>query len=116
MWQIKRIYEPAETSDGYRVLIDRLWPRGMTKAEAKLDEWLKDIAPSAELRRTFCHDPALFESFSKGYLRELQQGVAHQAGEHLRQIAATQTVTLLYGAKDEQFNHARVLLDYLQST
>lgn len=114
MWQIKRIYMPVSADDGYRVLIDRLWPRGVSKAEAKLDEWLKAIAPSEQLRRAFHHGEMPFDAFSVAYRQELQQGEAEQACRHLQQLAATQMVTLLYGAKDEQHNHARVLLDVLQ--
>lgn len=115
MWKIKRIYIPAEDDDGYRVLIDRLWPRGISKTDAKLNEWLKDIAPSSELRKWFHHNPDLYTVFSEAYLKELQQGAQQQACKHLKRIAATQIVTLLYGARDPQINHARVLLAYLTS-
>lgn len=105
--KIKRIYETPESEDGYRMLIDRIWPRGVSKEEADLDEWNKDIAPSTELRKWFGHKPDLFEEFSKRYKAEL-----HDKSEELKRIKAIakkQKLTLLYGAKDEKVNHAVVL-------
>jgi uncharacterized protein YeaO (DUF488 family) len=105
--QKKRIYEDAANNDGYRVLVDRIWPRGISKEKAKLDEWMKEIAPSTELRKWFGHDSDKFEEFKKRYKDEL--------GEHedlLDQLAEKSTekkVTLLYGAKDEEHNQAAVL-------
>jgi DNA-3-methyladenine glycosylase len=108
---IKRVYLPAEDSDGYRVLVDRLWPRGIKKENAKIDLWAKALAPSAELRKWFNHIPERFEEFSKKYVEELKGNpeVAPILGE-LRQH---DKVTLLYGAKDEQHNNAVVLLHLL---
>ena len=109
---IKRIYESPEAPDGYRVLVDRLWPRGMTKERAALDLWLKDVAPSPLLRKWFGHDPAKFAEFRMRYIAELD---ANAAVDNLRHICAEYPdVTLLYAAKDPQVNHALVLRDYLE--
>lgn len=108
---IKRIYETAENSDGYRVLVDRLWPRGVSKERAALDEWAKDIAPSTELRKWFGHDPAKFSEFSKRYIEEIKQNP--NAPGILENWRAHKMVTLLYGARSEADNEAVVLLDYL---
>lgn len=109
--RLKRAYEPASPEDGKRILVDRLWPRGVAKAEAALDEWAKDIAPSPELRQWFGHDPAHWLEFWSRYAAELHQ----QPGElqRLRTLAREGTVTLVYGARDEQHNHAIVLRDVL---
>lgn len=113
MIQIKRVYDPAKASDGFRVLVDRLWPRGVTKADAALDMWLKDAAPSPELRQWFQHDPARFAEFSDRYRDELANNPAADQLKQLIQHHAT--VTLVYAAKDPQVNHAQVLKDYLAS-
>lgn len=104
---IKRIYEPAKLEDGYRVLIDRLWPRGISKEEAKLDEWNKTIAPSAELRKWFDHKKERFEEFTFRYQEELKS--YHSELERLIQIAKKQNLCLLYGAKNPDNNQAIVL-------
>jgi len=104
--RIKRAYEPAADDDGQRVLIDRLWPRGVSKDKAKLDEWLKDVAPSADLRKWFNHEPERWPEFQRRYLRELH---ANPALATLRAIAAKGRLTLVYGAKDEAHNDAVVL-------
>ncbi|XLX39239.1 DUF488 domain-containing protein [Ectopseudomonas mendocina] len=112
MIQCKRVYLEAETSDGIRVLVDRLWPRGMSKDALALDEWLPDVAPSTELRKSFAHRTEAFEAFRTAYRREL---CAHP--EHWQRLLhrATQgTVTLLYAARDETHNNARVLADFLE--
>lgn len=109
---LKRIYEPPDDGDGERILVDRLWPRGVTKAEAALDQWLKDIAPSPELRKWFRHDPAHWDEFGRRYRAELSANA--EAVEQLRRLHGK--VTLLYAAHDEQHNHALVLLDFLQSS
>lgn len=109
---IKRIYESPEAPDGYRVLVDRLWPRGMTKERAALDLWMKDVAPSPQLRKWFGHDPARFAEFRARYIAELDANAA--AEELLRICAEYPDVTLLYAAKDPQVNHALVLRDYLE--
>ncbi|MCC6383670.1 MAG: DUF488 domain-containing protein [Bacteroidia bacterium] len=110
--KIKRIYEDPEPADGYRVLVDRLWPRGIKKETAQIDEWIKEIAPSAELRKWFQHKPERFEEFRKKYKQELK---AHQSElKRLKAIDSKQNLTLLYSAKNEQFNQAVVLEDVLK--
>jgi len=111
--KIKRIYEPVEPSDGYRVLVDRLWPRGVARAGAKLDEWLKDIAPSTELRKWFHHEPERWDEFVKRYQAELQLPSQAEHLERLREITSGRTVTLLYAARNEGRNHAIVVRDML---
>jgi uncharacterized protein YeaO (DUF488 family) len=110
--RLKRAYEPAERSDGYRVLIDRIWPRGVSKEEAHLDEWAHELAPSSELRRWFDHDPARFEEFRRRYSGEL--GPASRKLSELRRRARTGTLTLVYGARDTEHNDAVVLADLLR--
>lgn len=110
--RIKRIYEPPQASDGARVLVDRLWPRGVRKAEAALELWLKDVAPSPALRRWFGHDPARWEEFERRYRAEL--AARADAIEPLRELARAGPLTLLYGARDDLHNHAVVLLEYLK--
>ena len=111
--RIKRIYEAPEKSDGYRVLVDRLWPRGVSKAAAALDAWCKDIAPSPELRTWFGHKPDRFAEFRVRYHEELEHNTA--AVTAMRSIISEHpTVTLLYAARDPEVNHARVLLEYFQ--
>jgi uncharacterized protein YeaO (DUF488 family) len=105
--RLKRAYEPAEPDDGVRILVDRLWPRGVRKAEAALDEWMKDIAPSTELRQWFGHDPARWPEFQRRYSAELRQHA--QELDHIRALARTQTVTLVYSAHDDEHNDAIVL-------
>jgi len=111
-FEIKRVYEDAADSDGFRVLVDRLWPRGLSKQRAALDEWLADIAPSTALRKWFHHDPARWEEFGRRYRAELR-GHAAQL-QALRRRARGQRVTLLYGARDVRINHARVLREVLR--
>lgn len=106
----KRVYEPSDPSDGVRVLVDRLWPRGLKKADAKIDLWLSEIAPSPELRRWFGHRPDRWEVFRDRYRAEL----AHNPAATKLREAGKRRLTLLYAAKDETHNHARVLLDYLR--
>ena len=109
---IKRAYDPAEPSDGYRVLVDRLWPRGLSKERAALDLWDKDVAPSTQLRKWFGHDPARFAEFGARYVAELDAAPDEVA--RLRGICTRHdAVTLLYAAKDPAVNHALVLRDYL---
>lgn len=108
---IKRIYEAPAATDGYRVLVDRLWPRGISKVKASLGLWLKEIGPSNELRRWFAHDPAKFDEFARRYRDELD---VNPAVDRLREVIAEyDTVTLLYGAKDAEHNQAVVLREYL---
>lgn len=108
----KRAYDEYSEEDGYRVLIDRLWPRGVSKEDAKLDEWCKQIAPSNELRKWFDHDPDKFESFREQYKKELQE--KREELKRLANIASEQTLTLIYGAKDRSHNHAIVLKEQLE--
>jgi uncharacterized protein YeaO (DUF488 family) len=108
----KRVYEPAAAADGFRILVDRVWPRGLTKDAAAADLWLKDIAPSTALRKWFQHDPGKWVAFSKAYLEELRDEPALQL---LKQYTEQHsTLTLLYGARDEAHNHALVLQELLQ--
>ncbi|MFJ7725142.1 DUF488 domain-containing protein [Neobacillus sp. NPDC097160] len=111
---LKRVYEPYDETDGCRVLIDRLWPRGISKDAARLSFWFKEIAPSPELRKWFCHKPELFDEFKVKYLDELRTDEQKQG--HIKQIfeiALNERVTLLYGAKDPIYNHAQVLMEEL---
>jgi uncharacterized protein YeaO (DUF488 family) len=108
---IKRVYLPAEDSDGYRVLVDRLWPRGIKKEDARIDLWAKALAPSAELRKWFNHIPERFEAFSEKYKEELKANP--EVAPVLDELRQHDKVTLLYGAKDEQHNNAVVLLHLL---
>ena len=110
--RIKRVYEAPAADDGKRILIDRLWPRGLTKEKAKIDTWLKDIAPSTELREWFGHDPAKWEEFQKRYTRELEAN--QEAIAELRKELASGPATLVFGAKDEAHNDAVVLKDFLE--
>lgn len=109
--RLKRAYEPAEESDGMRILVDRLWPRGVSKAQARIDRWMKDVAPSAELRTWFGHDPARWDEFRKRYRTELA-GHREAIGE-LRRLARSGPVTLVYSARDERHNDAIVLRNLL---
>ena len=109
--KLKRSYEPAAESDGVRILVDRLWPRGVSKAKAAIDQWLKEISPSTGLRQWFGHDPARWQEFRRRYREELQQHAA--VLEQIAELARSGTVTLLYGARDEAHNNAVVLRDLL---
>jgi uncharacterized protein YeaO (DUF488 family) len=108
----KRVYDAAEPTDGYRVLVDRLWPRGLSKATLKMDAWMKDIAPSPELRRWFAHDESKWVQFQKRYAKELD-GHADLVRE-LRERARGARLTLLYAARDELHNSAALLKKYLE--
>lgn len=112
MIRCKRAYEPAAAEDGQRVLVDRLWPRGIRKEDLHLERWAKDASPSNELRRRFHHDSSLFEEFRTAYHAELNAHPEHWWG--LLDLARSGTLTLLYGAKDEVHNNARVLADFLE--
>ncbi len=109
--QIKRIYEPPSKEDGVRILVDRLWPRGVSKDEAHVDAWLKDIAPSADLRRWFGHDTDKWNEFRRRYKAELEHNPA--AVDELKRQIGQSPVTLLYGAKDTEHNNAVVLRDFV---
>jgi uncharacterized protein YeaO (DUF488 family) len=110
--RLKRAYDPAAASDGYRVLVDRIWPRGVTREEARLSEWARELAPSTELRRWFGHDPARFAEFRRRYTEEL--GAHEEKLRELRRLAREGCVTLVYGARDTQHNDAVVLADVLR--
>ena len=111
--KLKRVYEPSDKNDGTRILIDRLWPRGMTKAKAGVDIWLKELAPSAELRKWFGHDPDKWTEFKKRYRAELEENDEQLA--RLREEIKKGAVTLLYGAKDEEHNDAVALAEFLRN-
>ncbi|MGG3456516.1 ribokinase [Paenibacillus rhizolycopersici] len=112
--RVKRIYEPAAPADGYRILVDRLWPRGMTKADAAIDEWMKAIAPSPELRKQFAHRMERYADFSTSYVRELNTSPECAVlADRIRELASERPVTLLYAAKDPEYNHANVLRRWL---
>jgi len=110
--QLRRVYEPTGEDDGYRVLVDRLWPRGVSRVQARLDEWAKELAPSAELRRWFGHEPARFAEFRARYEAELGEQEAKL--DELRGRARHGTLTLVYGARDTEHNDAVVLADVLR--
>ena len=111
--KIKRAYEEPEKADGTRILVDRLWPRGLTKEKAKIDLWLKDVAPTTELRKWFAHDPARWTEFQRRYTKELQK--SSEPLSILHQQAAKGPVTLIYAAKDQEHNEAVVLQKLLGS-
>lgn len=107
---IKRVYDPPEEGDGERILVDRLWPRGISREKAALADWMQDVAPSTELRKWFDHRPERWEEFQHRYREEL---AGNPAVEALRARAAAGPVTLLYGSSNREFNHAAVLADVL---
>lgn len=109
MLRLKRAYEPVEPDDGRRVLVERLWPRGLRKEQAHFDDWLKDIAPSDSLRKWFHHDPNRWDEFEQRYARELESDDARAALDDLVQRAVSETVTLIYSAHDEEHNNAVAL-------
>jgi uncharacterized protein YeaO (DUF488 family) len=111
--RIKRVYDDAADSDGTRVLVDRIWPRGLTKERAAVDVWLKEIAPSTELRKWFGHDPVRWKEFQARFRKELDRNT--DAVAQLRDVIERGPVTLLYGARDEAHNDAVALLGYLDA-
>ncbi|GAA4117294.1 DUF488 domain-containing protein [Enteractinococcus coprophilus] len=112
---IKRIYDDADDSDGLRVLVDRIWPRGVSKEQAQLDHWLRNIAPSRDLRRWWDHDPNRLDEFAERYEQELSDEDHEDAVDEIIQlIHDNERVTLLYAAKDKAINHASILQDYLR--
>ncbi|MGL4284999.1 MAG: DUF488 domain-containing protein [Phreatobacter sp.] len=111
---VRRVYDPAEPADGRRILVDRVWPRGLSKDKAALDAWMRDVAPSSELRRWFNHLPERWEAFKERYRAELAAQPA--ALEALRGLASKQHVTLLFGARDAVHNQAVALKEILEST
>ena len=112
MIRIKRAYDPSAPDDGRRVLVDRLWPRGMAREKAQVDEWLKDVAPSAALRSWFGHDPTKWDEFRERYRQELADHP--DLLENLKRMAEQDTVTLLFAAKDHEHNNAVVLKELLE--
>ena len=110
--RIKRVYEVASADDGVRVLVDRLWPRGLTKEKVQADLWLKEVAPSDALRKWFHHDQPLWQEFKSRYFAELEQNP--QLVAQLLDLATKGTLTLLYGARDPDHNQAAALAEYLQ--
>ncbi len=114
MVKIKRVYEEVEKSDGFRVLVDRLWPRGLSKGSGSIDLWCKEVAPSTELRKWFGHDPKKWDGFRKKYIAELKGN--KEAFDELKAVARRErAVTLLYAAKDEAHNQAVVLQEVLKT-
>ncbi|WP_042220650.1 DUF488 domain-containing protein [Oceanobacillus manasiensis] len=112
---MQRIYDKESPLGGNRVLVDRVWPRGISKADANLDDWVKGVAPSTELRKWFNHDPDKFEKFKQRYKEELEQGNEQQETlEKLKKMATNERLVLLYGAKDKTYNHAIVLKELLE--
>ncbi|MCI6617918.1 MAG: DUF488 family protein [Prevotella sp.] len=112
--RIKRVYEPADSNDGFRVLVDRLWPRGIGRQEAAIAQWERELAPSNELRKWFGHDPARFETFAARYRKELQANPA--LASFADSLRSHDVVTLLFGAADQVHNNAVVLRDVLLET
>lgn len=112
MIQLKRAYDPVSPDDGKRVLVDRLWPRGVSKVRAHLTEWMKDIGPSTELRKWFGHDPAKWKEFQNRYKRELKSKT--DLLRQLKDLSEEGTVTLIYGTRDREHNEAQVLKEVLE--
>ncbi|MHC5249893.1 DUF488 domain-containing protein [Enterococcus sp. LJL90] len=115
MLQLKRVYAAPSENDGYRILVDRIWPRGEAKEKAKIDLWLKEIGPSKELRQSFHHEEMTFSQFKTAYLKELATGATAAAFQELQQIVAEQaTVTLLFASKNQTENQAVILKELLE--
>ncbi|MFG2828495.1 DUF488 domain-containing protein [Streptomyces sp. NPDC048434] len=112
--RVRRVYEPPEPADGARVLVDRLWPRGLSKADAQLTEWCKDVAPSSELRRWYGHQRERFEVFAERYREELARESAQRALERLRELAEQGPLTLLTATKEVSASHTAVLTEVLR--
>ena len=108
----KRVYDEVANNDGYRLLVDKIWPRGVSKEDAQLDEWNKELAPSDELRKWFDHDPDKFDEFTKRYKKEVKD--KKEELDRIKEIAQDKRVCILYGAKDEEHNQAVVLKDILE--
>jgi uncharacterized protein YeaO (DUF488 family) len=112
--QVRRVYDPKKRCDGTRVLVDRIWPRGLTKAKADLHEWCKEVAPSTELRKWYRHDPQRFNEFVRRYHVELKQPERSDALAHLRDLAKKRTLTLLTATKEPEISEAEVLAEMLR--
>ncbi|MFI5269364.1 MAG: DUF488 domain-containing protein [Chloroflexota bacterium] len=113
--RLKRVYDPPSADDGRRVLVDRVWPRGLSKAEARVDEWLRELGPSTELRKWFGHEPSRWDEVRARYQEELKAPVQRQRLQHVRELASSETVSILYGAKDREHNQAVVIAEQLSS-
>ncbi|HEY6739517.1 MAG TPA: DUF488 family protein [Actinopolymorphaceae bacterium] len=111
--RIRRVYDEPSSDDGARVLVDRIWPRGLTKEKARLDEWIKDVAPSGELRTWYGHDPERFDEFRRRYLAELGRSTTREAVERLRKLGDERGLTLLTASKDLERSQAAVLAEVL---
>src|SRR5699024_5242326 len=113
--KLKRIYEEASKNDGARILVDRVWPRGISKEKANLDEWLKEIGPSTELRKWFNHDPEKYNEFKEKYKKEIEEGKQKEELDNMKEISKKESshVTLLYAAKDKKHNQAQVLKELI---
>jgi uncharacterized protein YeaO (DUF488 family) len=114
MIRLKRVYDTPAQQDGYRILVERLWPRGLSKPRAQIDLWLKDISPSPELRAWYSHDPAKWEQFQERYVAELERNPA--VGQMRQLLKEKGTVTFVYAARDEQRNSALVLKNFLEQS
>ena len=112
--RLKRVYEPTSPEDGVRILVDRVWPRGMSRADAHVDEWLRELGPSTELRKWFGHDPARWDEFRQRYRAELATPDQQGRLEHIREVAAGRPLTLVYSAKDTEHNQAVVIAEELR--
>jgi uncharacterized protein YeaO (DUF488 family) len=112
---LKRAYEPPGAKDGKRILVDRVWPRGISKEELHLDGWYREIAPSTQLRKWFGHDPERWPEFQKRYLAELRRAALREPLDELAKLGKRSKVTLVFGARDEEHNQAIVLRDYLRA-
>ncbi|HKU68081.1 MAG TPA: DUF488 family protein [Candidatus Baltobacteraceae bacterium] len=111
---LKRAYDAPDDKDGQRILVDRVWPRGVSKDDLHLDGWYREVAPSTELRKWFAHDPERWPEFQKRYLAELRRAPLREPLEELAKLSKRRKVTLVYGARDEEHNQAVVLRDYLR--
>jgi uncharacterized protein YeaO (DUF488 family) len=114
MLKMKRAYEKRSEDDGLRIFVDRLWPRGLSHEQVAADEWLQDLSPSDELRRWFRHEPDRFPEFRQRYLRELSDPEKTALLRKIAKLARETTVTLVYGAKDQEHNNAKVLTDFIE--
>jgi uncharacterized protein YeaO (DUF488 family) len=112
MIEIKRIYDPAAAEDGIRILVDRLWPRGLSKSDAKVDLWLKEIAPSHELRKWYAHDPGKWVEFKKKYFKELDE--RKELVNLILEKVKQGNLTLLFGSKEKRYNNAMALKEYIE--
>jgi uncharacterized protein YeaO (DUF488 family) len=112
MIEVKRAYEEPQKKDGLRILVDRMWPRGVKKEKAAIDEWTKDIAPSSKLRKWFSHDPEKWQEFKRRYFKELKE--KNDLVKRIKEKAKDQTITLIHSAKDVKYNNAVALKEYIE--